>query len=137
MAIVPDDVRDILPGDIVFTDDQIQAAIDASQCLLDQFSASFCGETFSAACLDQIHLYLAAHFLCVTNPALTITSETSDGCCKASAKYGWQLDNGIMGTPFGQMANTLSGGCLQEYDKQPANIFAIGSHGGQAQEYFV
>lgn len=137
MAIVPDDVRDILPTDIVFTDDQIQAAIDATQCLLDQFSASFCGEAFSASCLDQIHLYLTAHFLAVTNPGLTVGAESSDDCCKASVKYGWSFDKGLLGTPFGQMANTLSGGCLQEYDKQPAGMFAIGSLGGQAQDYFL
>lgn len=135
MAITPDDVRDILPADVVFTDAQIQAAIDASQCLLDQFSASFCGATFSDACLDQIHLYLTAHFLAVTNPTISISSESSDECCRASVKYGWKFDKGILGTPFGQMANTLSGGCLQEYDKQPANIFSIGSQGGDAQDY--
>lgn len=137
MAITPDDVRDILPTDITFTDAQIQAAIDASQCLLDQFSASYCGESFSAGCLDQIHLYLSAHFLAVTDPILTMSSESSSDCCKASVKYGWKFDKGILGTPFGMMANTLSGGCLQEYDKTPANIFSIGSLGGQAQDYFI
>lgn len=136
MAIVPDDVRNILPADIVFTDDQIQAAIDASQCIIDQFSDTFCAVSYSALCLDQIHLYLAAHFLAVTNPTLTISSESSDECCRASVKYGWSFDKGILGTPFGQMANTLSGGCLQEFDKRPANIFSIGAHGGSAQDYF-
>lgn len=139
MAIVIQDVRDILPPEVsaLISDDAIQAAIDASQCIIDQFSASFCGMSYSDNCLDQIQKYLAAHMLAVSNPTLTISSETADECCRASIKYGWQFDRGIMGTPFGQMANTLSGGCLAEWDKQPANIFSIGSHGGDAADYYL
>lgn len=137
MAITVADVREILPASTSLTDAQIQAAIDASQCLLDQFSASFCGANFSASCLDQIHKYLAAHFCAVTENTLSIASESSDDCCKASVKYGFKFGDGIKGTPYGQVANTLSGGCLQEYDKQPVNIFSIGDNGGSAQDYFV
>lgn len=137
MAITIQDVRDILPADTILTDDQIQAAIDASQCIIDQFSDSFCGASYSANCLDQIHKYLAAHFCAVTERTLSLSSESSDTCCRASVKYGFQFGEGIKGTPFGQMANTLSGGCLAEWDKQPPNMFAIGNVGGQAQDYFL
>lgn len=137
MAITIADVRDILPASTSLTDDQIQAAIDASQCLIDQFSTSFCGENISDNCLDQIHKYIAAHFCAVTENTLSISSESSDDCCKTSVKYGFKFGDGILGTPFGQVANTLSGGCLQEYDKQPANIFSIGSQNGNAQDYFL
>lgn len=139
MAITIQDVRDILPPDVeaVVSDDAIQAAIDASQCIIDQFSGTFCGVSYSEACLDQVHIYLAAHFLAVTNPTLTISSESSDECCRASVKYGWSFDKGILGTPFGQVANSLSCGCLQEWDKTPANIFSIGSHGGDAADYYA
>ena len=133
------EVRDILPPDVeaIVTDTQIQAAIDMSVCLVDQFALSYCGMSFSVACLTQIETLMAAHFLAMSNPTLTLSSETSDMCCRVSAKYGYRFDKGIMGTPFGQSANTLSGGCLQEWDKQPANIFSIGAHGGDAQDYFA
>lgn len=137
MAITPDDVRVILPSDATLTDVQIQAAIDAAQCIVDQFAISFCGASYSSDCLDQITKYLAAHFLAVTDPTLSLSSETSDGCCKSSVKYSFKFSNGIKGTTYGQMANTLSGGCLAEWDKQPPNIFSIGSHGGQAEDFFV
>lgn len=137
MAVTPDDVRTILPAGVTFTDAQLQAAIDAASCVVDQFSETFCGEDYSAACLDQILLYLSAHFAAVTDNTLSMSSESSDSCCKSSVSYGFKFGEGIMGTPFGQMANTLSGGCLAEWDKQPANIFSIGEHGGQAEDYFI
>lgn len=134
MAIVIQDVRDILPADTQLTDTQIQAAIDASQCIIDRLSLTYCGMNFSATCIDQIHAYLAAHFCAVTENTLSLLAESSDGCCTTSVKYGFKFGDGILGTPFGIMANTLSSGCLQEFDKSPANIFSIGSVGGSAQD---
>lgn len=136
MAITPDDVREILPAGSTLTDPQLQAAIDAATCIVDQFADTFCGMSYSAECLDQITKYLAAHFAAVTDNTLSLSSESSDSCCKSSANYGFKFGTGINGTPFGQMANTLSGGCLQEWDNPPANIFSIGNHGGQAEDYF-
>ena len=59
--------------------------------------------------------------------SLSILSE-KDPCCGGSVVYGFRFGEGVKGTPFGQTANMLSGGCLAEYDKQPANLFSIGSH---------
>jgi len=133
------EVRDILPPDVesIVTDTQIQAAIDMAVCVVDRFALTFCGQETSEACLTQIETLLAAHFLAMANPQLTINAESSDDCCKASVKYGWKYDSGILGTSYGISANTISGGCLQEFDKPPANIFSIGDHGGQAQDYFI
>ncbi len=116
-------VRVILPSTTTLTDPQIQAAIDAAQGIVDDLAASGCGN------LTQVHIYLSAHFAAVTENTLSLTSET-DACTGARAAYGFKFGEGVKGTPFGQMANTLSGGCLAEYDKQPANLFSIGSHGG-------
>ena len=137
MAITPDDVRTILPADTQLTDVQIQAAIDAAECIVSQFALSFCGMTYSEACLDQIRIYLSAHFAAVTENTLSLSSESSDDCCKSAVSYGFKFGDGMKGTPFGIMANTLSGGCLAEWDKQPANLFSVGSHGGSAQDYFI
>jgi hypothetical protein len=60
---------------------------------------------------------------------LTLVSET-DPCSGGKATYGFKFGEGVKGTPFGQMANTLSCGCLAEFDKQPVNLFSIGAHGG-------
>lgn len=131
------EVRAILPSDTQLVDTQIQAAIDAATCIVDRIADSYCGESLSAACLLQIETYLAAHFCAVTENTLSLSAESSDGCCTTSVKYGFKFGDGILGTPFGIMANTLSSGCLQEFDKSPANIFSIGSVGGSAQDLMV
>lgn len=128
-------VRAILPASTTLTDPQIQAAIDAATCLVDHLAAG-CGEDLSDACLLQVETYLAAHFAAVTENTLSLSSE-KDPCCGGSATYGFKFGLGVMGTPFGQMANTLSGGCLAEFDKQPVNLFSIGAHGGDAADSFV
>jgi len=130
-----DKVRAILPDAAVPTDPEIQAAIDAATCLVDQLAATSCGEDLSEACLIQIETYLSAHFAAVTDNTLSLKSESSDCCGSTKVTYGFVFGEGIKGTPFGQMANTLSGGCLAEFDKQPANIFSIGSQGGDAADW--
>lgn len=122
------EVRVILPPTTGLTDPQIEAAITAATLIVDQISLSYCGEDFSADLLKQIELYLSAHFAAVTENTLTLASET-DACTGSSARYGFKFGEGVKGTPFGIMANTLSGGCLAEYDKSPANLFSIGTHG--------
>lgn len=119
-------VRAILPAETQLTDAQIQAAIDAAKCVVDQAAAS-CASHLSDECLTQIHIYLSAHFAAVTENTLSVSSET-DPCCGGRATYGFKFGEGVKGTPFGQMANTMSGGCLAEFDKQPTNLFSIGCH---------
>lgn len=128
MAYTPatvDQVKAILPVGSILTDSQIQAAIDAAECVVDQVAVG-CGEDLTEACLTQVHIYLSAHFAACTENILSLSSEKNPAC-GSSASYGFQFGEGVKGTPFGQQANMLSGGCLAEYDKQPANIFSIGS----------
>ena len=122
------EVKVILPATTMLTDPQILAAITAATLIVDEIAASYCGENFSADLLKQIELYLSAHFCAVTENTLTMSSET-DACTGSSVKYGFKFGDGVKGTPFGIMANTLSQGCLAEFDKTPANFFSIGTHG--------
>jgi len=116
------DVRGILPTETTLTDDQITAAIAAAKCIVDNIGCDLSDE-----CLTQIHIYLSAHFAAVTENTLSLSSETD--CCGGKVTYGFKFGEGVKGTPFGQMANTLSGGCLAELDKQPVGMFSIGSTG--------
>lgn len=125
MTTTVEKVRAILPAGSTLTDQQIQAAIDAAECTIERAEACMNGQGISDSCKDIICTYLAAHFAAVTDNLLSISSE-ADPCCGGSAKYGFKFGEGIMGTPFGQAANTMSGGCLAELDKVPANMFAIG-----------
>jgi len=120
-------VKAILPTTTTLTDEQIQAAINAATCVVDQIALG-CASHLTAACLVQVETYLAAHFAAVTENTLSLSSE-KDACTGSSVTYGFKFEEGIKGTPFGQMANTLSGGCLAEQDKQPVSFFSIGTHG--------
>ena len=119
-------VRAILPTETTLTDPQIQAAIDAAKCVVDQISVG-CASHLTDDCLTQVHIYLSAHYAAVTENTLTLKSE-KDPCTGGSATYGFQFGDGVKGTPFGQMANTLSSGCLAEQDKQPISFHSIGCH---------
>lgn len=125
--ITATDVRTILPPSTILTDPQINVAILAANCTVDQIAAG-CGSDLTVACLKEVERYLAAHYAAATENTLTLKSE-KDPCGGGSATYGFQFGEGVKGTPFGQMANTLSGGCLAEFDKTPVNLFSIGSHG--------
>jgi hypothetical protein len=120
------DVRAILPSDTTLTDAQIQAALDDAECVIDMLAAG-CGSDLTDACLTRIHANLAAHYAACTENTLSLKSE-KDPCCGGSATYGFVFGEGIMGTPYGQKANQMSCGCLAEFDKQPVNLFAVGSH---------
>ena len=121
------DVRAILPASTALTTAQIDAAIAAATCVVDQ-AALGCSDHLTDECLKQVETYLAAHFCAVTENTLTKSSE-KDACTGSSVSYGFEFGEGVKGTPFGQMANTLSGGCLAEQDKQPVNLFSIGTIG--------
>ena len=123
------DVRKILPTSTTLTTDQINAAIAAATCVVDQ-AALGCSDHLDDECLKQIETYLAAHFAAVTENTLTKSSE-KDACSDSSVSYGFKFGEGVKGTPFGQMANTLSGGCLAEQDKQPVGLFSIGTIGDE------
>lgn len=117
-------VRAILPTETQLTDAQIEAAIEDATCSVDQIAAG-CAAHLSDACLTRIETNLAAHYAASTENTLSLSSET-DPCCGGRVTYGFKFGEGVKGTPFGQRANTLSGGCLAEMDKQPTDLFSIG-----------
>lgn len=115
----------ILPASTTLTGPQVEAAIAAASCSVDAIALN-CPE-LSEACLKQVELYLSAHYAASTENTLSLSSE-KDGCCDSSVVYGFKFGTGVMGTPFGQTANTLSQGCLAELDKRPISFNSIGCH---------
>lgn len=116
------------------TDDEVRAIkataltplatfIDTANLLTDELAASDCGSGFSDAKLKKIELYLAAHFVAVTDPE-TLT-EKFEGSSK-SFQRGWVVgQSGLSSTSFGVVANTLSNGCLADLDKQVGKVQLI------------
>lgn len=121
------DVQSILPASTTLDCAQIAASIDAATCVVDQVAAG-CGSDLTDPCLKQVEIYLSAHYSAAMENTLTLKSET-DPCGGGKATYGFEFGKGTMGTPYGQMANTLSAGCLAELDKSPVQLLSIGSIG--------
>ena len=82
-----------------------------------------CGLSLSEATLTQIELFLSAHFAGTFSPAEV--SESFEGWSKTFMVGGTGL-TGVMSDKYGQTANMLSCGCLQQLDKQRATGFSIG-----------
>lgn len=118
------DVRGILPTGTQLTDAQITAAIAAAYITVEDLIQ--CCKYYTDDGLTLIQTYLAAHYAAVTENTLSLSSE-NDGCSGSSVTYGFVFGQGIMGTPFGQTANTLSRGCIAEFDKPPTNIVSLGN----------
>lgn len=119
MSVTVNDVRKILPAETTLTDPQIEVSIEAAV-------ATTADLGIATTKLDLVNRYLSAHFAAATENTLTVKSEKDD-CADSSVTYGFVFGKGIMGTPFGQMANTLSDGLLQELDKPKPQLFSIGS----------
>lgn len=121
--VTVEEVRVILPDDTRLTDPQIQAAIDAASCEVDQIAGG-CADDLSEDCLKQVELFLAAHYCAVMENTLSISSET--GPCGGKVSYGFVLGEGVKGSTYGQMANSLSHNCLAEQAMMSAEIYSLG-----------
>ena len=94
------------------TDAEVKAIIDTSRSV-DPFITTAtllvneelaASTTLSSSRLQQIELYLAAHFVAVTEERGALTaSEKGD----ASEDYGIQVGSGLNGTRYGQQAIAL------------------------------
>lgn len=115
-------VRNVLPPDTALTCQQIEQAIEAASCLTEQLNG------LDDKTMLQVETYLSAHYCAANEIGLAVSSET-DGCVESSASYGFKLGQGILGSRFGQLANTLSKGQLKRLDtERPVGLFSIGSH---------
>lgn len=118
-------VKKILPASTALECDEISEAIAAATALVDSMVLRSGGDLLSDPVLLQVEKYLSGHFSAVTENTLSLKSEKSP-CGSGSATYGFSFGTGILGTPYGQMANSLSGGRLAEMDKRPISIESIG-----------
>lgn len=123
-----DEVVEILPKTTSLEAGQIQAGIDSATCMVDIIAVD-CASGLNEACLKQVERYLSAHFVAVSDFSLSTKSE-KDACCGGMATYGFEFGEGIKGTPFGIMANTLSTGCLASLDAPQVGLYSIGSLDG-------
>lgn len=106
------------------TDEEIQPFIDAAACILERVETCTTGKEISESCLEQACAFLAAHLMAGTaqhGDTAAVKRETFENYTVERVVGGFS-GNGIMGTTYGQAANGITGGCLQEADKAPAGI---------------
>jgi len=117
-----DDIKNVIPttklGDSVIT-----ANITAASVLVDKI-ASGCASSLTEDELTQVEIYLSAHLVTVSDPGSSVSEEKFEN---SSRKFNTATaGKGVLGSPFGQTANMLSGGCLAELDKRKPQVFALG-----------
>ena len=118
-----DNVKAILPTGSSLTDPQINAAIAPANIMVNRIAVI--DTSLGEEDLTQIEIYLSAHLSALTDISLTITSEP-DACGDGAVKYGFVPGKGIMSTTFGQTANLMSNGALEEMSKPKASLISIG-----------
>ena len=129
MAIIaptPADVKAINGSKL--DDSAIQPFIDASMCIATQVEACTIGKGVSDSCQTSAVAWLAAHLMAksgIDNSSRVKSEEKFEGY---SVKWAQSQisGQGILSTGFGETANAISGGCIQETDKRNFQVFGFG-----------
>lgn len=124
----PAELKVVIPNTNL-DDTTLQAFLDAASLIVDQIEEG-CGSDLSQDRLKEVELYLAAHYAASADPSISVKQEKFEN---ASKTYNTaSMGQGVLGTPYGNIANVLSNGCLAEIDKPPAFFKAIGTIGEES-----
>lgn len=96
------------------TDAMVQAFINAANLVVDRVATC---DSFTDSELKQIEIFYSAHLLNASDPDLV--EEKVEGFTNKFAR-GSNTGTGVKSSQYGQMANTMSRGCLAELDKPVA-----------------
>lgn len=119
----PEDVRKISGSTL--PDETIQCFIDAAVCVAERIEPCMNGKGISEACKTQVVTFLAAHMLAQSGVG------GNSGIKKRETFENWTVEyvvgnyqsSGVLSTPYGNTANAISDGCLQEVDKTNYEVF--------------
>lgn len=121
-----EDVR-LITGSTL-SDTELQPFLSVASCVIDSIAACTTAKGVSQDCLTQAEAWLASHALSLSPLG------ASAGTVKKEKFEGYSIDRGIsqstgqgvMATNYGETANLLTLGCLQDADKAPALICSFG-----------
>ena len=116
--VVESEVKDLIPDTQRMN---LAPFVKAANVLVNRMVSTCTDVTFSDDELKEIEKWTAAHFTAISDPSLNITEEKVEGSM-VKANRGNINETGLMSTQYGQMANTLSGGCLVEADKRKPTV---------------
>lgn len=117
--VVDAEVRVLIPDTSIA---DLTPFIDVAHLQVDRLEASTCGSTLTDDELTAVELYLSAHYAAVTDPSVALTQEKVEGASATASRGNVNSRGGLMSTQYGQMANSLSGGCLQELDRRRPSV---------------
>jgi len=109
-------------------DAAVQPFIDAAGFILTGISACLLSRGLTDPAKDAAQAWLAAHLMAMAKVGEAtgiIKRETFENYTVERAVGGFS-GAGIVSTPYGQTANTLTGGCLLQADKAPALVAFFG-----------
>ena len=123
----PDLVRSI--NGSTLTDPAISSFICAAECLVDKLVSSGCVDDVNIDCLISAETFLTCHIMSGSG-----AGEAGGGGIKTEEKFEnysvkFQRSTsgeGVLGTSYGQSANSLLNGCLVELDKRNPTIAFFG-----------
>jgi hypothetical protein len=121
-----DTVRSITGSTL--TDLELQPFLDGADCIMERVSTCTTNKGVSSSCLDLAASYLASHLLSLSTVGKDSRTKKRETFENYTVEYAVAqvMGNGVMSTQYGQTANSILGGCLQEVDKQQANICFFG-----------
>lgn len=128
MAATGDQVRAITGSTL--DDAALQPFLDAAACILERIEGCTTAKGVTTSCLDQAEAWLAAHLLTLS----TVGQAAGTGVKKHETFENYTVEyvvgsysgSGIKATSYGNTANELTGGCLQEADKTPFQVCFFG-----------
>lgn len=126
MAIDGDNVRALNGSSL--DNDALKPFIDAAECLVGNISVCIANQEITPTCVDSATAFLACHLLAgskLGEKTLVNKMEKFEGWSVTRA-IGVMASTGILSTNYGQTANALLGGCLQETDKRNALVCHFG-----------
>ena len=111
------------------SDPAINSFICAATCLVDKVVESGCSGVTDIDCLTSAETFLTCHIMSGSG-----AGEKGGGGIKTEEKfenYSVKFQRsvsgvGVLGTSYGNTANSLLNGCLVELDKRQVNIFNYG-----------
>ena len=125
-APTPADVKAINGSSLA--DAAIDPFISAAECIINQVEDCMVGNGISDACQTSAAAWLAAHLMAsagIEDSSRVKKRETFEAYTVEWAQ-SQVTGQGVLSSTYGQTANAMSGGCLQETDKRTAQIFGFG-----------
>ena len=110
------------------TDTQIEPFLMAANCVVTGALSCMTAKGVSADCAAMATNWLASHLLSVSGVGQGDRVKSEEKFENYSVKWAQSqiTGQGIMSTSYGETANMLTMGCLQEADKAPALICSFG-----------